>query len=113
MKLIVALLILSLSSMAHAAGDAAAGKVKYDAFCATCHGAGGAGDGAASAALNPKPRNLADKALMATKTDESLKKVIKEGGASVGLATSMPAWGAMMTEADLDNVVAYIRTLAK
>lgn len=101
-----------ISSAAHA-GDPAAGKAKYDTLCVTCHGATGAGDGVAAAALNPKPRNFADKALMSTKTDAQLTGVIKNGGASAGLSTSMPAWGAMLNDADIANVIAYIRTLAK
>ena len=40
------------------AGDAAAGKAKYDLFCTTCHGAGGKGDGPAGAALTPPPRDF-------------------------------------------------------
>ena len=96
-----------------ATGDAAAGKAKYDTYCATCHGSAGAGDGAAASALNPKPRNFTDKAAMEGKTDDALKKAIKEGGGAVGLATSMPAWGAMVSDADIDNMVAYIRTMAK
>ncbi len=35
------------------------GKASFEMNCASCHGPGGAGDGAAAAALNPKPRNLA------------------------------------------------------
>lgn len=34
------------------------GKQVYGMNCAMCHGAEGKGDGAAGAALNPKPRNL-------------------------------------------------------
>lgn len=36
----------------------ARGKEVYDVNCATCHGAGGLGDGIGGAALNPKPRNF-------------------------------------------------------
>ncbi|MBI4411690.1 MAG: cytochrome c [Deltaproteobacteria bacterium] len=93
--------------------DPAAGKAKYDMFCATCHGPTGVGDGAASAALNPKPRNFQDPMVMGKKTDADLKKVVKEGGAAAGLSSTMPAWGMAMTDADIDNVIAYIRTLGK
>ena len=37
----------------------AKGKASYEMNCASCHGSGGAGDGAAAAALDPKPTNLA------------------------------------------------------
>jgi mono/diheme cytochrome c family protein len=35
------------------------GKASFAMNCSACHGAKGEGDGAASAALNPKPRNFA------------------------------------------------------
>ncbi|MBX7149753.1 cytochrome c [bacterium] len=108
---ILSLLLVSVSS--YAAGDAVAGKAKFDMLCASCHGATGGGDGVASAALNPKPRVLSDPAFQASKTDDHLKNVIKNGGASVGLSATMPAWGAALTDADIDNVVAFIRSLKK
>lgn len=37
----------------------AKGKASFEMNCASCHGATGTGDGAAAAALDPKPRNLA------------------------------------------------------
>ncbi|HET9951657.1 MAG TPA: c-type cytochrome [Candidatus Eisenbacteria bacterium] len=36
----------------------AQGKAVFQVNCVTCHGTGGHGDGAAAAALNPKPRNF-------------------------------------------------------
>jgi mono/diheme cytochrome c family protein len=36
----------------------AKGKTLYSVNCASCHGTGGAGDGAAAGALNPKPRDV-------------------------------------------------------
>lgn len=38
--------------------DIVKGKAIYDANCAPCHGAGGAGDGPAAASLNPKPADF-------------------------------------------------------
>jgi mono/diheme cytochrome c family protein len=87
--------------------DATAGKGKYDTLCATCHGPTGVGDGVAAASLNPKPKNLKE----STKTDAELKKIIKEGGASVGMSMMMPAWGTILSDADVDNVIAYIKVL--
>lgn len=101
-----------MASNAQAAADAAQGKAKYQQLCVSCHGASGAGDGAAAAALNPKPRNLTDAAYMKTKTDAQLAKTIKEGGAAVGLSPMMPPWSAALNDQDIANVVAYLRTLA-
>lgn len=95
---------------AHSAADATKGKEKYDQLCATCHGATGAGDGVAAAALDPKPKNLCE----TKKTDAELKTTISKGGSAVGLSATMPAWGGIMSDGDIDNVVAHIRnTLCK
>ncbi|MCB9707297.1 MAG: cytochrome c [Myxococcales bacterium] len=95
------------SQAAASKGDPALGKVKYDTLCASCHGPTGLGDGPAAVSLNPKPRNLE----VTTRSDEELKKIIKLGGASMGLSPTMVAWGGVLNDTDIDNVVAYVRTL--
>ncbi len=95
------------------AADIAAGKLKFEQLCATCHGLQGKGDGAASAALTAKPRNFADVALMSKKTDADLAKVIKNGGAANGLSPMMPAWGAALSDQDIANLIAYVRTFSQ
>lgn len=109
---LVCCMILGGVASVHAA-DVAAGKAKFQTLCASCHGATGKGDGAASAALTPKPRNLADAAYMKTRSDADLKKVIMDGGPAIGKSASMPPWKASLKGPDLDNIVAYIRSLAK
>ena len=94
-------------------GDAAKGKATFDQFCALCHGATGVGDGIGAAALNPKPRNFTDKALMSAITDENLIKVITEGGPAVGKSPFMTAWKAILKEDQIKDVAAYVRTFAK
>lgn len=72
------------------AADMAAAKNRF-AVCAACHGATGAGDGAAAVALVPKPRSFGDKEWQASVTDEHLAKVIVEGGPAVKLSPLMAA----------------------
>jgi mono/diheme cytochrome c family protein len=103
------MLLSLLISLSHAA-DAEAGKASYDMFCATCHGAAGAGDGVAGAALTPKPANFTDAAFWEGKTDEGLTKIIAEGGAANGLSPLMPPFGAALDAAKTADVVAYLNT---
>jgi cytochrome c5 len=75
---------------AAAADPVAEAKTIFDTRCVTCHGATGLGDGAAAAALNPKPRTYADKAWQDSVKDEDLAKAIIEGGAAIGKSPLMP-----------------------
>ena len=93
-------------------GDPAAGKVTYDKICATCHGPTGKGDGPAAAVMPTKPRNHTDGQYMNALKDDYLFKIIKDGGAAVGKAQFMPAWGAQIKDPEIWNIVAYIRSLA-
>ncbi|RFF33019.1 c-type cytochrome [Wenzhouxiangella sediminis] len=93
------------------AADAAAGETKFKQLCATCHGPTGKGDGPASAALNPQPRDLSDAEWQNAVDDAHIRTVIKDGGAAVGLSPIMTAFGHSLNDEDLDNLVAYIRSL--
>lgn len=93
------------------AADSAAGKAKFQQLCATCHGASGKGDGVAAMGLNPKPRTF-DAAFLKGRTDAQLEKVIKDGGTAVGLSPLMPPWGSQLTPTDIQNIIAFIRSLA-
>ena len=104
MKFLWLLLLLPLPAQA---ADLKAGQAKYQQLCVTCHGASGKGDGPAAVALTPKPKDLIE----TTKSDAELKAVISKGGAAVGLSPVMPAWGATVSEADITNLIAHIRSL--
>ena len=102
---------------AASAGDADAGKVIFDTNCMTCHGMTGKGDGVLAAALNPKPRDLSVGEFKfdtdtdgATGTDADLKGVITQGAMAFGGSPLMAPWPAF-SDADVANVIAYIRTL--
>jgi len=84
-----------------------AGKSIYAEKCALCHGATGHGDGPGAAALDPKPRNHTDGAYMNAQTNAQLHEVIKNGKGQ------MPAWGATLSDEQIDQVLSYVRTLAE
>lgn len=110
--LMTALIFTAGSLLAHSAlaADAEAGEAKFKQLCATCHGPTGQGDGPAAAALNPQPRNMSDSEWQESVDDEHIRTVISKGGAAVDLSPMMTAFGHLSDE-DLDNLVAYIRSL--
>ncbi|NBB93867.1 MAG: c-type cytochrome [Gammaproteobacteria bacterium] len=93
------------------AADVAAGETKFKQLCGTCHGPTGKGDGPASAALNPQPRDLSSAEWQNEVDDAHIRTVIADGGAAVGLSPIMTAFGHALSDEDLDNLVAYIRSL--
>lgn len=88
-----------------AAGDATAGKAVYDKSCKSCHGATGVANPAIAKSLKIEMRDLGSKDVQAM-SDDQIKKIITEGKGK-----KKPVKG--VAGADLDNVVAYMRTLKK
>jgi mono/diheme cytochrome c family protein len=84
------------------------GKKVFATNCAVCHGATGAGDGAAGAALNPPPRNFIEGKWKKGGTSIGLFDVVTNGlpGSSMASFAHLPAvdrWGA----------VQFIRSITK
>lgn len=68
----------------------AAARALFTSRCSACHGSEGRGDGPASAALNPMPRNYSDSAWQQSISDEQIAKAIVFGGSAVGKSRLMP-----------------------
>lgn len=100
-------------AQAAAAPAAAGAKDLFAQRCATCHGTSGKGDGAAAAALNPKPRDYTNKEWQASITDEQLKKVIVAGGAAVGKSGAMPPNPDLDGKPELEGLIAIVRAFGK
>lgn len=96
------------------AGDAqaiATGGEAYAALCSQCHGPDGAGDGPAGSGMAPSPGNLADAGRMPQLSDGYLFWRISAGGAFEPYDSLMPAWGTLLSEREIWELVSYIRTL--
>jgi len=104
-------------------GDSLVGKDSFEAYCATCHGPGGRGDGPTARALKNAPADLTQ--LTRSNRDvfprERLKATLTGTARSVAAhgTTEMPIWGPLFRafESDararvrIDNLVDYIETL--
>lgn len=99
------------------------GKDSFEAYCASCHGVGGRGDGPVAPSLRQIPVDLT---ALASRNGDSFPRE-RVGAVLTGTSrtvaahgtTAMPIWGPMfrMFESDararvrIDNLVAYIETL--
>jgi mono/diheme cytochrome c family protein len=100
-------------------GDPAHGRDLYATHCAICHGGSGAGDGIATPSLNPKPRDFRDgrfyldaNANNRTGEDVDLARVILNGPAAFGGTREMIGWRDALSDRDVRDLIAHIRTLA-
>lgn len=87
------------------ADAAVAGAEVFKTNCESCHGPQGHGDGPAGVALDPAPKNLPE--LAATVGDDYLYWRINTGKEG----TSMVAWKGVLTDEQIWQAVAFIRTL--
>jgi mono/diheme cytochrome c family protein len=49
---------------------------------------------------------------MGTLSDAQIHRMIKEGGGALGRSPQMPPWGKVLSDREIANVTAFIRTLA-
>ncbi|MFZ5477676.1 MAG: c-type cytochrome [Myxococcota bacterium] len=90
------------------AADPVAGKAVYVANCTACHGIAGDGKGPAAVALKPKPTDFTQAAYWATRKDPQVAAAIRSGRPG----TAMTGF-TQLSDAEVEDVVAYLRTLAK
>jgi len=87
------------------------GRSLYQQHCATCHGARGRGDSWRARLLFLRPGDLSSPA-MSRLPDQYLHDLVRHGGATVG-KPGMPSFGFLLTEAQVEAVIQYIRTLPR
>jgi mono/diheme cytochrome c family protein len=83
-----------------------AGRRAYNQFCANCHGAAGKGDGSGGAA-GSQPADLTDAMWDYGSTDGEIYGVIHDG-----TSNEMGSYAERLKDADIWNIVNYVRSLA-
>ena len=91
----------------------ARGKATFDQYCANCHGAEGKGDGIAGQNLPIKPQNLTEGRILNALPDHFLHDLIAHGGQAVGLSPLMPNFTPYLSDVQIGEVLAFVRTLAE
>jgi mono/diheme cytochrome c family protein len=103
---------LGLSSMSEfvfaVRGDSAKGKSIYQARCVTCHGPQGKGDGPIGKQLKPPAADFSSPESK-KKSEDELLDIIQNGKPQ----TAMVAWKAQLSEAEIQDVLAYVLMLRK
>jgi mono/diheme cytochrome c family protein len=91
------------------------GKRVYDSRCVECHGVAGRGDGPAAPLLVPRPRDftvgrykLRSTESGSVPTDEDLLRTVRQGV----YGSAMPAWQTVLTDAEIQDVAVYMKTLS-
>jgi mono/diheme cytochrome c family protein len=91
------------------------GKAVWNQGCIACHGAGGKG-APESQTVFTRPNTWPDMTHCDETTpepDSSYKAVILHGGRGLGFSEIMPAFGDLLTNEQIDDVIAYLRTFCK
>jgi len=89
-------------------GDPAKGKAVFEKLCVACHGAQGKGDGPAGLMMMPRPADFTSQKIK-SKPDAELIKSIQEGRPP----TTMSAFKGQLSDAQIHDVLAYVRSLGK
>jgi mono/diheme cytochrome c family protein len=98
---------------ADAEADLERGREIFQSNCVTCHGPGGRPDPDSPLvqSLGVVPANFSDALFNSREPTDDWKIVITHGGPALGFSEQMPAFGESLSEQDIENVLAYIKTL--
>lgn len=94
-------------------GDVERGRQVFLKRCATCHGQAGDGRGTLSASLKVKPTDFTAQGALARRSDWEVYVVTRDGGQVLGLSTAMFGWGKLVSDQEIRDAAAYVRSLAR
>jgi mono/diheme cytochrome c family protein len=83
------------------------GGLVYANYCVTCHGINADGNGRAARLHTPRPANLR----ASDKNDAYIGLIVRKGGETLGRSPGMPPWGEELTDEQIGDVVAFVRSV--
>ena len=104
-------LLFALTALLPVAGAAERADDVYKTYCWQCHGMQGNGMGVNIPDMSVQPRDHTDSKEMGARSDAELFKAIKEGGRSIDKSLLMPAWGGVLNDDQIKDLVRYLREL--
>lgn len=93
-------------------GDVERGRAVYLKSCATCHGPAGDGRGKLAASLKVKPKDFTAPETLARRSDWEVYLVVRDGGKVLGLSTAMFGFGKILSDQEIRDTAAFVRSLA-
>lgn len=85
------------------------GGIVFSHYCALCHGVNADGNGRTAKMYNPRPANL----ITTDKNDDYKELIIRQGGGAIGRSQFMPPWGGELTDEQIRDVLAFLRSVAQ
>jgi mono/diheme cytochrome c family protein len=103
--ILTAIAVIAFCTTGALAADAKAGQAVYDKSCKTCHGPDGTPNSSVAKMMKVDMKNLGSAEVQA-QSDADIKAIVTAGKSKMKPVKTVSG-------ADLDNVVAYVRTLKK
>ena len=88
------------------------GKRIFYQQCVWCHADSTPAGPSNRSNVSPDPPLMNDGNILNKESDASLHKIIAMGGSAVGKSAMMPPYGAMLSEEEINDLIAYIRVIA-
>jgi len=112
-SVLVSLVVVMLSPGQVEGADLGAGQKVYATQCVVCHGSSGRpdSDNPVVKGLGVMPADFSDPLFNSREPASDWEMVIKHGGHALGLAEQMPAQGEVLSDEDISNVTAYVKTM--
>lgn len=101
------------TAQAPGAGPLRTPRAVYEASCMSCHGPDGRGQPKSVVGFDVELPDFSDCAFTTPERDADWHAIIQNGGPIRGFSRTMPAFGGVLSAADIDAAIGHIRTFCR